>query len=231
MTKHRVVDEQQWLEERRALLHKEKELNRLRDEISQARRALPWTKIHKDYRFDDGSGSRSLAALFQGRSQLIVYHFMFDPEWEAGCKSCSYLADHFDGAIPHLQQRDVSFAVVSRAPIDKLLAFRERMGWGFDWLSSSATSFNEDFHVSFPGQEGGKIDYNYHETDFFSTETPGLSVFYRDEDGRMYHCYSTYARGLDLLIGTYNFLDLVPRGRDEHDLPFTMAWVKHHDQY
>ena len=233
MNKPQPVSQQQWLTARKVLLEQEKALTRLRDEVAEQRRALPCTEVLIDYSFTGPAGDKTLAELFQGRSQLLIYHFMYGPDWQAGCKSCSYLADHFDAMLPHLQARDVSMAVISRAPIDTLSAFKQRMGWQFDWLSSVDNTFNRDFHVSFTEREqrDNRIYYNYNETNYFSSEAPGLSVFYRDDDGTIYHTYSCYARGLDMLIGTYNFLDLVPKGRDEGDLPFGMAWVNYHDSY
>jgi predicted dithiol-disulfide oxidoreductase (DUF899 family) len=217
---------------RKDLLTREKELTRLRDEVSRQRRELPRVEIEKEYVFNGTDGKETLADLFDGRSQLLVYHFMFGPEWEEGCKSCSFLADHFDGAIVHLAQRDVTFVVVSRAPLRELEAFQKRMGWRFKWVSSNGNDFNFDYHVSFTKDEEakGKVYYNYETAEFLSDELPGLSVFYKDEEGGIFHTYSGYARGLDLLVGTYNFLDLVPKGRDE-DPDSTMSWVRHHDRY
>jgi predicted dithiol-disulfide oxidoreductase (DUF899 family) len=187
----------------------------------------------KEYVFDTPNGKAALADLFDGRSQLIVYHFMFGPGWEQGCPSCSFLADHFDGSLVHLANRDVTLAVISRAPLAQIEAFKKRMGWRFKWVSSFGTDFNHDFHVSFTKEEmaGGKINYNYDVVEFPSEETPGASVFYQDARGCVFHTYSTYARGLDILIGAYNFLDLAPKGRDEDGLAFSMAWVRHHDKY
>jgi predicted dithiol-disulfide oxidoreductase (DUF899 family) len=178
-------------------------------------------------------GQETLANLFDRRSQLIIYHFMFGPDWDEGCKSCSYLADHFDGANWHLRHRDVSFAVISRAPLPKLEAYKKRMGWRFKWLSSHGNDFNFDYHVSATDEEQakGKMYYNYKTQDWVNEEMPALSVFYKDENGDVFHTYSTYERGLDILIGAYNFLDLVPQGRDEDHLDFTMEWVRHHDRY
>jgi len=194
---------------------------------------LPWEKVEKEYVFDGPNGKVTLADLFGGRSQLIVYHFMFGPGWEAGCPSCSYLADHFGGSLIHLANRDVTLAVVSRAPIEQIEAFKQRMSWQFRWLSSFANDFNRDFHVSFTKDEmaKGKMEYNYDMMEFPSEEAPGVSVFYKNEAGEIFHTYSSYARGLDILVGAYNFLDLAPKGRDEDGLAFTMAWVRHHDRY
>jgi predicted dithiol-disulfide oxidoreductase (DUF899 family) len=227
-----VVSEAEWLVARKDLLTREKEFNHQRDALSKARRSLPWVKIDKEYVFDGPDGEETLADLFDGRSQLIVYHFMFGPDWEEGCKSCSLLADHFDGANWHLPQRDVTFVAISRAPLPKLDAYKKRMGWRFKWVSSHGNDFNLDYHVSFTKEEEKKneVYYNYTNGEFISDELPGLSVFYQDEDGNVFHTYSAYARGLDILVGTYNFLDLVPKGRNE-DPESTMDWVRRHDQY
>jgi len=227
-----VVSEAEWLVARKDLLTREKEFNHQRDALSKARRSLPWVKIDKEYVFDGPDGEETLADLFDGRSQLIVYHFMFGPDWEEGCKSCSLLADHFDGANWHLPQRDVTFVAISRAPLPKLDAYKKRMGWRFKWVSSHGNDFNLDSHVSFTKEEEKKneVYYNYTNGEFISDELPGLSVFYQDEDGNVFHTYSAYARGLDILVGTYNFLDLVPKGRNE-DPESTMDWVRRHDQY
>lgn len=230
---HRTVPHDEWVAARKELLKKEKEFSRLRDELSRQRRELPWEKVETDYVFDGPKGKESLSELFDGRSQLIVYHFMFGPEWKEGCPSCSFLADGFDAAIVHLAARDTSFAVVSRAALPEIEAFKKRMGWRFKWLSSNATEFNRDFHVSFSKAEmaAGKVNYNYGMTQFPSEEAPGLSVFYKDSSGEIFHTYSAYARGLDLLLHTYNYLDLTPKGRNEDSLPHPMAWVRHHDRY
>jgi predicted dithiol-disulfide oxidoreductase (DUF899 family) len=229
---HRVVSRQEWLKARKAHLAKEKAFTRQRDELTRESRQLPWVKVDKNYVFDGADGKTTLAELFDGRSQLIIYHFMFAPEWSQGCKSCSLLADHFNPAIIHLNHRDVSMAVVSRAPIGKIQAFRERMGWTFDWVSSQESDFNRDYGVSFTEQEArsGLPLYNYEATPFPIQEAPGLSVFYRDDAGDIFHTYSTYSRGLDIFLGVYNFLDRVPKGRDEEHAP-GMAWVRHHDRY
>ncbi len=227
-----VVSEQEWLVARRDLLAREKELTRLRDQVSEHRRELPWVKVEQEYVFAGPDGKETLAELFAGRSQLIIYHFMLGPGWEEGCKSCSYLADHFDGANIHLPHRDVTLIVVSRAPLPEIQEYQKRMGWRFKWVSSHGTSFNFDYHVSFTPEEEeeNKVFYNYEEQEFVSDELPGLSVFYRDEKGDVYHTYSTYARGLDSLVGTYQFLDLVPKGRNENP-ESTMDWVRRHDEY
>ena len=228
----RIVSEAEWVIARKDLLTREKELTRLRDEVSRHRRELPWVKIEKEYVFEGADGKETLSDLFDGRSQLIIYHFMLGPGWEEGCKSCSYLADHFDGANWHLPHRDVTLAVISRAPFSEIEPFKKRMGWHFKWLSSSGNDFNFDYHVSFTKEEEakGRVYYNYGMGEFMSDELPGLSVFYKNEDGDIFHTYSTYGRGLDILVGTYNFLDLVPKGRDE-DPDATMSWVRHHDRY
>jgi predicted dithiol-disulfide oxidoreductase (DUF899 family) len=230
---HEVVSSREWIASRKELLRKEKEFTRLRDELSLQRRELPWEKVEKEYVFDGPNGKVSLADLFGGRSQLIVYHFMLGPGWEAGCPSCSYLADHFDGSLVHLANRDVTLAVVSRAPMPEIGAFQKRMGWQFHWVSSFGNDFNRDYRVSFTKQEmaSGKVNYNYDTVEFPSEEAPGASVFYKNDAGEIFHTYSAYARGLDILVGAYNFLDLAPKGRDEDGLAFTMAWVRHHDRY
>jgi len=229
----KVVSQSEWVEARKQLLKKEKELTKLRDALAQERRDLPWVKVDKNYVFDAYGGRKTLSELFDGRSQLIVYHFMFGPGWEEGCPSCSFLGDHFDGSVVHLAHRDVTLTAVSRAPLSQIEAFKKRMGWRFPWASSYGTEFNHDYHVSFTKDERatGKVYYNYAETQFPSEEGPGASVFYKDATGAIFHTYSTYARGLDILLGTYNFLDLAPKGRDEEGLKHTMAWVRHHDKY
>jgi predicted dithiol-disulfide oxidoreductase (DUF899 family) len=230
---HPVVSREDWLAARGQLLSEEKEFTRRRDALSAARRALPWVGVEKDYVFDTPDGKETLADLFDGRSQLMVYHFMFGPGWEQGCPSCSFLSDHIDGANWHLAQRDVTLLAVSRAPLAQIEAFRQRMGWRFKWVSSYGNDFNRDYHVSFTPEEmaRGKVYYNYAMTEFDSEEAPGISAFYKDENGDVFHTYSAYARGLDMLIGAYNYLDLAPKGRDEAALPWTMAWVRHHDRY
>jgi predicted dithiol-disulfide oxidoreductase (DUF899 family) len=229
---HKIVSRDEWLAARKELLGKEKELARLRDRLSAERRELPWVRVEKQYAFDGPNGKETLADLFGGKSQLIVYHFMLGPGWEEGCPSCSLLADHFDGANWHLPQRDVTLVAVSRAPLAEIEAFKRRMGWRFKWVSSYGNDFNYDFHVSFTKDQlaKGKVDYNYDMVEGYD-ELPGLSVFYEHENGAVFHTYSAYARGLDILIGAYNWLDLAPKGRDEAALPWTMAWVRHHDRY
>jgi predicted dithiol-disulfide oxidoreductase (DUF899 family) len=229
----KVVSPAEWLKARRELLTKEKEFTRLRDELSQRRREMPWEKVEKSYVFEGARGKESLADLFEGRSQLIVYHFMFGPDWKEGCPSCSFLADSFDGSPIHLAQRDATFVVVSRASMAQIDAFKKRMGWHFKWVSSGGTDFNFDYQVSASKDEAasGKVYYNYEFTDFPSDERPGASVFYKNEQGQIFHTYSTYGRGLDILLNAYNFLDMTPRGRHEEGLPHGMAWVRHHDSY
>jgi predicted dithiol-disulfide oxidoreductase (DUF899 family) len=228
-----VVSHADWLTARKDFLKKEKEFTRLRDELSRQRRELPWEKVDKNYVFDGPNGKVTLADLFDGRSQLIVYHFMFGPGWTEGCKSCSYLADHFDGPAIHLANRDVTLAVISRAPIAEIAGFKKRMGWRFPWVSSFGSDFNYDYHVSFTPEEqvSGKVEYNYELTQFPSEEGPGLSAFFKDANGDIFHTYSSYSRGLDIFVGAYNFLDHAPKGRDEAGLAFSMAWVRHHDKY
>ena len=233
MQEHKVVSSGAWLEARKQLLAKEKEFTRLRDELSQARRDLPWVRVDKDYRFEGPAGAVPLRELFDGRGQLITYHFMFGPSWEEGCPSCSFWADGYNGYFEHLRQRDVAFAVISRAPTAKLEAFRTRMGWRFPWVSSLNSDFNYDFQVSFTPEAiaSGEITYNYARSKPGSTERPGLSVFCKDDNEVIFHTYSCYARGLDMLNGAYQHLDLVPKGRDEAGFPHPMAWVRLHDQY
>jgi len=229
----KVVSQAEWLAARKELLRKEKDFTRLRDDLSRQRRELPWEKVEKKYVFDGPNGKESLGDLFGGKNQLIVYHFMFGPEWTEGCPSCSFLADHFDRSVPHLAARDVRLVAVSRAPLAKIEAFKKRMGWQFKWVSSHGSDFNSDYHVSGTPEEkaSGQTYYNYTIQQFPSEERPGASVFYKDEDGNVFHTYSTYGRGLDVLIGAYNWLDMAPKGRDEEGLPHGMAWVRHHDKY
>lgn len=231
-TQTKAVSRDEWLKARVAHLKAEKELTRKREELSRQRRELPWERVEKNYVFDGPNGPETLADMFAGRTQLIIYHFMLGPNWEEGCKSCSFLADHFDGPRIHLAHRDVEFAVVSRAPLRRIQAFQQRMGWQFHWVSAFANEFQRDYGVHFTKEElAGEVKYNYNTTRFEAEEAPGLSVFYKGEAGEIFHTYSTYARGLDPLIGTYQFLDLVPKGRDEDGLVPTMAWLRHHDRY
>lgn len=231
---HPIVSKEQWIEARKAHLAKEKDFTRHRDEISRQRRELPWVRVEKDYVFDGPRGKETLRDLFDGRSQLITYHFMFGPGWEQGCPSCSLLGDHFDGSLVHLANRDVTLVAVSRAPLPQIEAFKKRMGWRFKWVSSYESDFNYDYNVSYTKDDmaKGEVYYNYGMRQFPSDEAPGLSVFHTEGASRdIFHTYSTYGRGLDILIGAYNFLDLVPKGRDEDGLNYTMAWVRHHDRY
>jgi len=233
MADHQVVSRTEWLVARKDLLAKEKEFTGLRDQLSQQRRALPWVKVDKAYLFEGPNGKETLAELFAGRSQLLVYHFMFDPSWDEGCKSCSFWADNYNDIIVHLNHRDVTMVTISRAPLEKLEAYKKRMGWSFKWVSSCGNDFNRDYHVSFTPEEHekGEVYYNYGPSKFFSSEGPGISVFYKDETGSIFHTYSCYARGLDMLNGAYHSLDLVPKGRDEAGLTSPQAWVRRHDQY
>ncbi len=230
---HPVVSLEQWLAARKELLTKEKELTRLRDELSRRRRELPWVRVEKAYEFEGPEGRETLAQLFENRGQLVVYHFMFAPEWDEGCKHCSFWADHFDSTRVHLNHRDVTLAVVSRAPFAKIEAFRRRMGWGFKWVSSFGSDFNRDFGVSFTPEEvqGKEAVYNFTKMKVTVSELQGVSVFFQDESGTVFRAYSTYARGIDMLNGTYQFLDLVPKGRDEDGLSSPQAWVQYHDRY
>ncbi len=238
MEPHKVVSHDEWTAARKAYLAEEKAFSKARDALSKKRRELPWEKVEKNYVFDTPDGKQSLAALFggknQSKSQLIVYHFMLGPGWEAGCPSCSFIADHFDGAAVHLAQRDIAFTVVSRAPLPEIEKFKKRMGWKFQWVSSFGSDFNPDYQVSVTPEEkaGGKVMYNYEFIQNFpSDERPGASVFFKNPAGEIFHTYSTYGRGLDILIGAYNLIDLVPKGRDEDGLRHSMAWVRHHDRY
>jgi predicted dithiol-disulfide oxidoreductase (DUF899 family) len=231
MINHRVVSAQEWLGARRQLLEKEKAFTRLRDELSRERRELPWERVEKSYVFQTRDGRETLADLFAGRTQLIVYHFMFAPDWDGGCKSCSFWADNFNGIICHLNQRDVSMVAISRAPLAKLEAFRQRLGWTFKWASSADNDFNFDYQVSFRPEQAAQALYNYAKNGGSQSELPGISVFLKDPDGGIFHTYSCYARGLDMLNTAYHYLDLVPKGRDEAGLPQNMAWVKYHDLY
>src|SRR5262245_32941888 len=230
---HKVVSRREWLEARKELLKREKESTRLRDQIARERRALPWVRIEKNYVFDAPEGQRTLAELFEGRRQLLVQHFMFGPGWEQGCPSCSFMADHSDGMNVHLAPRDVTLVVVSRTPLAKIEAFKKRMGWQFKWVSSFGSDFNHDFHVSFTPEEQakGQVYYNYATQPFESEELPGISVFYKDEAGNVFHTYSTYRRGVEVMMGAYSLLDLTPKGRDEDNLSYGMEWVRHHDRY
>ena len=229
MLEPRIVSRNDWLVERKAFLAEEKAFTRARDALSAKRRELPWVKIDTPYTFETLQGKQSLSDLFAGRSQLIVYHFMLGPDWEVGCKSCSFWADNFNDIIVHLNHRDVNMIAVSSAPLAKIDAFRRRMGWNFNWVSSGGTTFNQDFGVS--PATGEAVDYNFGTMKVKMDEMPGISVFAKDKKGAVYHTYSCYARGLDMLNGAYHYLDLVPKGRDEENLPGTMSWLKHHDRY
>jgi predicted dithiol-disulfide oxidoreductase (DUF899 family) len=224
-----VVPHDEWIEARKALLAKEKEFTRLRDELTRQRRALPWERVEKDYVFDGPQGAETLAELFDGRSQLVVYHFMFGPDDDAGCKSCSFWADNFNPNVVHLNARDVSFVAVSRAPLAKLLPYKERMGWSFTWVSSADSDFNFDFGVSFAPEDQQRRLYNYGGLSPGGPEREGMSVFFKDENGDVFHTYSAYARGIDLLNTAYNYLDLVPKGRDEDG--GGQFWVRRRDEY
>jgi predicted dithiol-disulfide oxidoreductase (DUF899 family) len=233
MEPHAVVSREQWIAQRQALLAKEKEYTRLRDRLSAERRALPWVKVEKPYVFDAVEGKKTLADLFAGRSQLVIQHFMLGPGWTEGCVGCSFGADHVAGALVHLEHHDVSFAAVSRAPIAEIEAYRKRMGWPFTWVSSSASDFNFDFHVSFTKDElaQGQGYYNYRMIDPGIEELPGLSVFYRDPSGDIFHTYSSFARGTEELLTTYMLLDMTPKGRDETGNGNLTDWVRRHDEY
>ena len=234
MNQHSVVAPEAWLEARKRLLAKEKEFTRLRDELSQERRNLPWVRVTKEYRFDGPRGEQTLGELFDGRSQLVVYHFMFAPDWDVGCKSCSFWADNFERNVIHLAARDVTLIAISRAPLAKIEAFRKRLGWTFQWVSSANTDFNFDYHVSFTPEAlaNGETFYNYAWSKSSMSELPGISVFYRDESGAIFHTYSCYGRGLDMMNSAYHYLDLVPMGRNEADQqPNPQAWVRLRDSY
>ena len=229
---HPIVSQEEWLKARKVLLEKEKEESRLRDAVNAARLALPWVKVETDYVFDAPSGKKSLGALFNGRSQLIIYHFMLGPGWKAGCPGCSFLSDHIDGALPHLNHHDVTWTAVSRAPINQIEVYKKRMGWKFPWVSSSGNSFNKDFHVSFDKEdlEKGAVDYNFARipTERANDELPGLSAFFKNDKGEIFHTYSSYARGPEQIIGTLMILDRAPLGRNETG---TLSFVRRHDEY
>jgi predicted dithiol-disulfide oxidoreductase (DUF899 family) len=228
--KHKVVSAGEWLAARKELLKKEREATHLRDEISRLRLEMPWEKVEKKYEFTGPSEKLGFGELFQGKSQLMMYHFMLGPGWKEGCPSCSYLADHFDGMRVHLAARGINFVVVSRAPWAEIAAFQKRMGWKFPWFSSNGSDFNFDYQVSSTAGKDEKTEYNYEMQVFPSEERPGLSAFFKD-GAEIFHTYSTYARGLDILVGTYNFIDMSPLGRNEQDLKHPMSWVRHHDKY
>ena len=231
-TKKRIVTREEWTAARKALLAKEKAFTRERDALSAERRELPMVKVDKRYVFEESGGKRALTDLFGGKRQLLIYHFMFDPSWDEGCRGCSLVADHFENAVVHIAARGTAFAAISRAPVAKIEAFKKRMGWTFRWLSSAGTDFNYDFKVSFRPEDGQAkvVEYNYEKRPFEGFDKPGLSAFLRQGDD-IFHTYSTYERGLESLISTYSCLDLTPLGRQEEDLPHPMAWVRHHDRY
>ncbi len=233
MTTHAIVLPKEWLTARKVLLEKEKEFTRLRDQLSEERRELPWVKVEKEYLFDSVNGKETLAELFENRSQLIVYHFMYGPDWEEGCPSCSFWADNFNNIIIHLNHRDITMIAVAKARLETLESYKVRMGWSFKWASSFNNDFNRDYQVSFTPKEldKGEVYYNYTKTTFPSAEGPGISIFNKNDDGDIFHTYSCYARGLDMLNGAYHYMDLVPKGRDEDCLEWSMAWVRRHDQY
>ena len=227
---HPVVSREEWLAARQQHLAREKAFTRERDRLSAERRALPWVKVDKDYHFQGPNGELKLNDLFGNNSQLVIYHFMFAKDWEQGCQGCSFLSDHIDGANQHLAHHDVAVVAVSHAPLREFQAFKQRMGWKFDWVSSEGWDFYYDFGVCARAEDvaEGKATYNYEKTDSAEEEMPGLSVFYRNDDGDIFHTYSTYARGLDMLVGAYHYLDLTPKGRNEDEI---MEWVRHHDRY
>ncbi len=233
MPDHKIVTEREWLEARTALLSREKAFTKERDELTRARQALPWVRVESDYVFDGPNGKETLSDLFDGRSQLIVYHFMYGADWDEGCPSCSFWADNFNDIIVHLNARDVSMVAISTAPRSKLSAYQKRLGWSFKWLSAAANSFNRDYHVSFTDEDLAKDgpNYNFGTKRFDGSEAPGMSVFFKDADGAIFHTYSSYARGLDMFNTAYHYLDAVPKGRDEEGLSHTMAWLKRNDSY
>jgi len=234
MMHNRIVTRDEWLAARKAHLAKEKELTHLRDQLSAERRELPWVRIEKSYVFAGPNGKETFAQLFDGRSQLIIQHFMFGPGWKEGCVGCSFSVDHIEGALVHLEHHDVSYVAVSRAPLPEIEAFKKRMGWRLKWVSSHGSDFNYDFHVSFKPEEIGKGEayYNYEIRKVGIEELSGRSVFYKDENGDIFHTYSSYARGGDLMLGTYNILDLMPKGRNETGPNHNLTdWVRHHDRY
>lgn len=228
-----VVDRDAWVAARLAHLEQEKVFTRQRDELSRQRRELPWLEITEDYRFEGPDGSKTLADLFEGRGQLLVNHFMMGPGWEEGCPSCSFWADNYSGTEMHLAARDTTLVAISRATLPEIEKYKTRMGWGFPWYSSSESSFNFDMGVSFTEEQmaGSEPLYNYRTQQAFGDESPGISIFARSDDGRIFLTYQTFSRGLDMLNGTYHMLDLTPKGRDEQDLPYGMAWLHRHDQY
>ena len=233
MQPHKIASREEWLEARKALMAHEKEFTRSRDRLSEERRALPWVRVDKTYVFDGAAGRKTLADLFDGRHQLVVQHFMFAPDWNEGCKHCAFWADGYERMIPHLAARDTTLVAVSRAPLDKLNAFKKRMGWSFDWYSSAPSDFNYDYAVSFTAEEvkSGAKAYNFGTSAFGGEEAPGISVFYRDQAGNVFHTYSCFARGVDMMNAAYHYLDLTPLGRHEEGLPYPMDWLRLRDSY
>jgi predicted dithiol-disulfide oxidoreductase (DUF899 family) len=233
MQNHKIVSRDEWIDARKRFLAKEKEFTKLRDQLNRERRELPWERVEKEYIFKGPDGKETLNQLFAGKSQLLVYHFMFDPNWTEGCKHCSFWADNYEGVGVHLKHRDVSLIAISRAPLANIEAFKKRMGWKFKWVSSSGNDFNFDYHVSHTPEElaKGEVELNYRIRKGTMTENAGISTFYKDADGNIFHTYSCYERGLDMLNGAYHLLDLTAKGRDEEGLPFPQAWVRHHDKY
>ena len=233
MQQHKIVSREEWIAARKALMTREKELTQAREALSRQRRELPWVKVDQDYVFDGPDGKVTLGDLFKGRPQLVVQHVMFAPEWDAACKSCSFWVDGFERMVPHLAARDTTMVAVSRAPVAKLAAFKQRMGWTFDWVSSGSNDFNYDYGVSFTQEQidAGDAKYNYGTTPLYGPELPGISVFFRDDKGSVFHTYSTFARGLDMMNAAYHYLDLTPLGRHEEGLPYPMDWVRLRDQY
>ena len=230
MSAHRVVSHDEWVKARQKFLKREKAFTRERDALTQERRELPWEKVDKGYVFDGPDGRETLSDLFAGKSQLVVYHFMFGADWDEGCPACSFWADNFNPIVVHLKHRDTTMVAISRAPLKKIEAFRKRMGWGFKWLSSGGNDFNRDLGVAFTPEEveRKKADYNYTMQDPFETEREGTSVFFKDAKGNIFHTYSAYARGIDLVNTAYNYLDMTPKGRDEKS---PLDWIRHHDKY
>ncbi|WP_338694393.1 thioredoxin family protein [Bradyrhizobium sp. 26S5] len=233
MQQHNIVSREEWIAARKALMAREKELTQAREALSRQRRELPWVKVDKDYVFDGPDGKVTLGDLFKGRPQLVVQHVMFAPDWDEACKSCSFWVDGFERMVPHLAARDTTMIAISLAPLAKLEAFKKRMGWTFDWISSGDNDFNYDYGVSFtqPQIDAGNAQYNYGTTPLYGPELPGISVFFRDETGAVFHTYSTFARGLDMMNAAYHYLDLTPLGRHEEGLPYPMDWVRLRDQY
>ena len=231
--KHKVVSKDEWLKASKEFLEKEKEFTQKRDEISRQRRELPWVKVDKNYVFDTTEGKKTLAELFENHSQLIVYHFMFGPRWKEGCPGCSFVSDHIDSILPHLKAKDVSLVVISRGPLTQIEPFKKRMGWQFKWASSYGSDFNYDYNVSFTKEQldTGEVNYNYQMQSPHSEEAHGHSVFYKDENGDIFHTYSSYARGCEMMLTTYSYLDILPKGREEESFNPPMSWVRHHDRY